>query len=79
MKHHFITLTPGQARALMQELQAVLDGHAAYFHAELSTHSGLDVGLHLSAEQGHPIFVPQSEPDDWDAQADADQWGERHG
>ena len=33
--HHFITLTPELARALIAEMQAVLDGEAAYFHAEL--------------------------------------------
>jgi len=44
----FITLTPELARALIAEMQAVLDGEASYFHAELWTHAGLQVGLHLS-------------------------------
>jgi len=44
----FITLTPAQARALIAEMQAVLEGEASYFHAELWTHAGLQVGIHLS-------------------------------
>ena len=55
----FISLTPDLARALIEEMQAVLDGEASYFHAELWTDSGLQVGVHLSwpedvVEEGGP-------------------------
>ena len=55
----FISLTPDLARALIEEMQAVLDGEASYFHAELWTDSGLQVGVHLSGpedvvEEGGP-------------------------
>ncbi len=55
----FISLTPDRARALIEEMQAVLDGEASYFHAELWTDSGLQVGVHLSGpedvvEEGGP-------------------------
>jgi uncharacterized membrane protein len=46
--HHFITLSPELARALVAEIQAVLNGEASYFHAELWTEAGQQVGLHLS-------------------------------
>lgn len=46
-QHQFITLTEGLARTLIQEIQAVLDGEASYFHAELWTDSGLQVGASL--------------------------------
>ncbi len=49
--HHFITLTPELARALIAEMQAVLDGEAGYFHAELWTEAGQQVGLHLSGPE----------------------------
>ena len=47
----FISLTPDLARALIEEMQAVLDGEACYFHAELWTDSGLQVGVHLSGPE----------------------------
>ena len=55
----FISLTPDLARALIEEMHAVLDGEASYFHAELWTDSGLQVGVHLSGpedvvEEGGP-------------------------
>jgi hypothetical protein len=58
--HQYITLTPDLARALIQEIQSVLDGVSSYFHAELWTDSGLQVGLHLSgpedvAQEGGPF------------------------
>lgn len=46
--HHFITLTPELARAMIAEMEAVLKGHACYFHAELWTEGGQQVGLHLA-------------------------------
>ena len=52
--HHFITLTPELARALITEMQAVLDGEAGYFHAELWTEAGQQVGLHLSGPDDVP-------------------------
>jgi len=52
--HHFITLSPELARALIAEMQAVLDGEAGYFHAELWTESGQQVGLHLSGADDVP-------------------------
>ena len=52
--HHFITLTPELARALIAEMQAVLDGDAGYFHAELWTEAGQQVGLHLSGPDNIP-------------------------
>ena len=53
-QHQFITLTEGLARTLIQEIQAVLDGEARYFHAELWTDSGQQVGLHLSGPEDVP-------------------------
>ena len=53
-QHQYITLTEGLARTLIQEIQAVLDGEASYFHAELWTDSGLQVGLHLSGPDDVP-------------------------
>ena len=52
--HHFITLTPELARALITEMQAALDGEAAYFHAELWTEAGQQVGLHLAGPDDAP-------------------------
>ena len=52
--HHFITLTPELARALITEMQAVLDGEAGYFHAELWTEAGQQVGLQLSGSDDVP-------------------------
>lgn len=52
--HHFISLTPELARALITEMQAVLDGEAGYFHAELWTEAGQQVGLHLSGPDDVP-------------------------
>ena len=80
MGHHIITLTPGLARVLLDELQAVLDGEATYFHAELTTDNGLAVGLHLSGPHDEPPMPTQTQdPDDWATQMDADQWGVSHG
>lgn len=58
----FISSDPDLARALIEEMQAVLDGEACYFHAGISscgTDSGLQVGVHLSGpedvvEEGGP-------------------------
>jgi hypothetical protein len=44
---HFVTLTPELARELIAQMQAVLDGDASYFHAELLTDDGGEVSLHL--------------------------------
>ena len=52
--HHFITLTPELARALIAEMKAVLDGEAAYFHVELWTEAGQQVGLHLAGSDDAP-------------------------
>lgn len=52
--HHFITLTPELARALITEMRAVLDGEAGYFHAEMWTEAGQQVGLHLSGPDDVP-------------------------
>ena len=52
--HHFITLTPELARALITEMQAVLDGEAGYFHAELWTEAGQQIGLHLAGQDDAP-------------------------
>ena len=49
-----ITSPQELARTLIQEIQAVLDGEASYFHAELWTDSGLQVGLHLSGPDDVP-------------------------
>ena len=54
MLHTFISITPGMARALIAEMEAVLDGEASYFHAELWTEDGRQVGLHMSS----PVDVP---------------------
>jgi hypothetical protein len=43
----FLTLTPELAKQLIQEIQAVLDGDASYFHAELWSDDGRQVGIHL--------------------------------
>ena len=58
--HHFITLTPELARALIAEMQAVLDGEAGYFHAELWTEAGQQVGLHLAGPDDAPDAVEPS-------------------
>ena len=47
--HTFISITPGMARALIAEMQAVLDGEASYFHAELWSEDGRQVGLHMGS------------------------------
>ena len=44
----FVTLTADLARELIEQMQAVLDGEASYFHAELWTDNGTQIGLHLS-------------------------------
>ena len=44
-QHQFITLTEGLARTLIQEIQAVLDGEASYFHAELWADSACKLGF----------------------------------
>ena len=47
-------MTPELARALIAEMQAVLDREAAYFHAELWTEAGQQVGLHLAGPDDAP-------------------------
>lgn len=80
MALHIITLTPRLARQLRDELQAVLDGEASYFHAELTTDGGLSVGLHLSGPQDEQTLPHlHRSGDDWTTQMDADQWGLSHG
>ncbi|CAN7176685.1 hypothetical protein [Acidovorax sp. LjRoot194] len=51
---HSILLTPELACALIAEMQAVLDGDASYFHAEVWTDSGQRVALHLSGQADPP-------------------------
>lgn len=51
---HSISLTPELACALIAEMQAVLDGEASYFHAELWTDSGQRVAMHLSGQAAPP-------------------------
>lgn len=51
---HLIDLTPELACALIAEMQAVLDGEASYFHAELWTKGGQSVELHLAGQDGTP-------------------------
>lgn len=51
MQHTFISITAGMAQALIIEMQAVLDGEASYFHAELWTEDGRQVGLHMSGPE----------------------------
>lgn len=51
---HSISLTPELACALIAEMQAVLDGEASYFHAEVWTDSGQRVALHLSCQADPP-------------------------
>lgn len=46
-KQIFITLTPELAKHLAEEIQAVLDGDASYFHAELWSDDGHQIGIHL--------------------------------
>ena len=43
----FITLTPELAKQLMEEIQAVLNGDASYFHTELWSVDGRQIGIHL--------------------------------
>lgn len=52
--HTFISITPGMARALIAEMEALLDGEASYFHAELWTEDGRQVGLHMSGLADEP-------------------------
>ena len=47
---HFVSLTPDLARELIEQMQAVLDGEASYFHAELWTDDGREVAIHLSGQ-----------------------------
>ena len=59
---HSVSLTPELACALIAEMQAVLDGEASYFHAEVWTDSGQRVALHLSGiadppDVGGPLHV----------------------
>ena len=59
---HSISLTPELACALIAEMQAVLDGEASYFHAEVWTDTGQRVSLHLSGQAdppdvGEPLHV----------------------
>ena len=49
-----ISWTPELACALIAEMQAVLDGEASYFHAELWTDSGQRVAMHLSGQAAPP-------------------------
>ena len=51
---HSISLTPELACALIAEMQAVLDGEASYFHAEVWTDTGQRVSLHLSGQADPP-------------------------
>ena len=51
---HSISLTPELACALIAEMQAVLDGEASYFHAEVRTDTGQRVALHLSGQADPP-------------------------
>ena len=51
---HSISLTPELACALIAEMQAVLDGEASYFHAEVWTDTGHRVALHLSGQVAPP-------------------------
>ena len=48
---HFITLTPGLAKELIAQMQAVLDGDASYFQVELLTDDGRKVSLHLGGQE----------------------------
>ena len=50
----FISITPGMARALIAEMQVVLDGEASYFQAQLWTEDGRQIGLHMSAPEDEP-------------------------
>jgi hypothetical protein len=50
----FLTLTPELAKQLIQEIQAVLDGDASYFHAELWSDDGRQVGIHLGGSDDEP-------------------------
>lgn len=50
----FVTLTADLAQELIEQMQAVLDGEASYFHAELWTDDGRQVGLHLSGPDDTP-------------------------
>ena len=59
---HSISLTPELACALIAEMQAVLDGEASYFHAEVRTDTGQRVALLLSGQAdppdvGEPLHV----------------------
>ncbi len=51
---HSISLTPELACALIAEMQAVLEGEASYFHAEVWTDTGQRVSLHLSGQADPP-------------------------
>jgi hypothetical protein len=43
----FLTLTPELAKQLVEEIQAVLNGDASYFHAELWSDDGRQISVHL--------------------------------
>ena len=43
----FITLTPEVAKQLAEEIQAVLNGDASYFHIELWSDDHRQISLHL--------------------------------
>ncbi len=43
----FITLTPELAKRLVEEIQAVLNGDASYFHTELWSDDGRQISVHL--------------------------------
>ena len=44
---NFVTLTPELAKEMIEQMQAVLDGDASYFHVELLTDDGREVAIHL--------------------------------
>jgi hypothetical protein len=46
-KQIFITLTPELAKQLVEEIKAVLNGDASYFHTELWSDDGRQIGIHL--------------------------------
>ena len=46
-KQIFITLTPELAKQLAEDIQAVLNGDASYFHVELWSDDDRQIGLHL--------------------------------
>jgi hypothetical protein len=47
----FITLTPELAKQLAEEIQAVLNGDASYFHTELWSDDGRQISVHLGGQE----------------------------